>query len=292
MSTIRLYQGGASMSHNRTGGNPTPSPRGEVRGWNQAQVKRMEKFLWSVPRDERLDGFGYSITLTLTNAPATAVDFHALRTSYVKRLRRSGMSRLHWVIEWQTRPSGSKVPHLHLAAYWPEELTARQQFALKLWWQDLALDYGVGIQSQHVANITGVGGWFEYLTKHSARGVAHAQREGMPDGWQKSGRLWGKVGEWPVQPEIEAQVPLPVAITFRRLVASWKVAQARSLLVRAQHYGDSPKNIRSRRAALIFARGSNRVRKDGFPFPGVSAPMSEAVGLRLLAHAFDVSGPQ
>lgn len=280
MSTVSVYQGGLSMALNRRGGNPSPVKRGKITGWTQPQVKRMERFLWSVPRDERLTGYGYAVTLTLRDCPASAAEFHRLRKVWIVRAQRSGMVRLHWVIEWTAR----KIPHLHLAAYWPEKLSAREQHALKLWWSEISGQYGAQVGGQHVADVTGVGGWFEYLTKHSGRGVAHYQRSGIPEGWESSGRLWGRVGDWPIEPPIEVELTVTQHVHLRRLFRSWRVARARALLVRAQRFGDTPQNLRSRRQALVYARRSNRVREDVWRLPGASAPIPESEALRLVTH--------
>lgn len=281
MSTVSLYQGGTSMGFSNRG-NPNPPPRGKITGWTQPQVNRMEKFLWSVPRDERLTGYGYAITLTLRDCPESAADFHRLRVAWIKRAQRSGLVRLHWVIEWTER----KIPHLHLAGYWSEKLSPEMQHdTLKQWWKEIASDYGVGFQGQTVKHVTNISGWFEYLTKHSGRGVAHYQRAGIPHGWESSGRLWGYIGDWPVEPEIEATISKDARVLYRRYLNTWRMAQARAALLRAQRFGDSEKNLKSRRAALVFARRSNRVKQDGFPFPGVRVAIPEVESLRLLSHA-------
>nr|CRY96709.1 hypothetical protein [uncultured prokaryote] len=279
MPTIRLYQGGLTMG--APGGNPNPPKRGQIKGWTYGALLRQRKWLWSVARDERLTGYGYAITLTVATTPPSAAAWHAVRTAWIKRLQRAGMTRLHWVIEWQERGT----PHLHVAAYWDHELTALERAEIVAAWLAAASDYGPSWGAQLVKPVTGVTGWFEYMTKHASRGLQHYQRAGIPPGWETSGRLWGHVGEWPVEPPIEVIAPAHVGPRFRRLVCSWRVARAREDLHRSQRYGDTPQRLAQRRAALVFARRSSRVLEDGWRFPGDSEGVPESVGLRLLEAA-------
>lgn len=78
-------------------------------------------------------------------------------------------------------------------------------------------------------------GWFQYLSKHAARGVAHYQRskDGIPPEWQeRTGRVWGHVGEWPLSPSVELSLEGREGdggwFVFRRMVRSWRVADARA----------------------------------------------------------------
>ena len=279
MPTIRLYQGGLTMG--APGGNPNPPKRGTIRGWTYGALLRQRKWLWSVARDERLTGHGYAITLTVATTPPSAAAWHAVRRAWIERLRRAGMTRLHWVIEWQERGT----PHLHVAAYWDHELTALERAEIVAAWLAAASQYGPSWGAQLVKPVTGVTGWFEYMTKHASRGLQHYQRAGIPPGWETSGRLWGYVGDWPVEPPIEVIAPAFVGPRFRRLVCAWRVARAREDLLRSQRYDDTPQRLAQRRAALVFARRSSRVREDGWRYPGDSEGVPESVGLRLLEAA-------
>ena len=97
--------------------------------------------------------------------------------------------------------------------------------------------------------IDGPVGWFQYLAKHAARGVKHYQRtaDSIPPEWQrKTGRVWGKVGDWPVQEKVRINLQDQHGdggwFAYRRLVRSWRLADARSA-------GDAYR-IRSARAML------------------------------------------
>ncbi len=283
---INILPAGLYMGYTNTG-NPTPPLRGKIRGWTRGQLKRQEKWLRSVRRDEALSGYGYAITLTVLACPPSAADFHKLRRAYIARLKHRGMERLHWVIEWQERGT----PHLHIAAYWLERLSVLQRQLLLVSWLEVAQEYAPGFSGQHIDDISDTAGWFGYMSKHASRGLHHYQRGGIPDGWESSGRLWGYVGDWPTVDPIEVLTDsILVGPRLRRLAHAWDVAQVRNALVRAQRYGDTEKNLRSRRRALVYARRSNRVAKNAFPFPGIGLGIPEADAIRLVGLALDVGG--
>lgn len=190
MATFKIYPNGVTFGT----GNATPpkNQRGTVRGWSESAARRNVQFLYSV-QTEKLDGYGYAVTLTVRDCPESAADFHAARRAWIERLRRAGMIRLHWVMEWQRRG----VPHLHAAVYMSEPLP-REGLELTMFWQDVARNRGwtASYQSQDAKPITGAVGWLQYLSKHAGRSKSHYQRQGMPDGWKSSGRVWGYVGSW------------------------------------------------------------------------------------------------
>ena len=153
------------------------APRGDVQGWSEGATRRNTEFLMSV-REDRLQGVGYALTLTLRDCPPTADAWHKARRAWEARMRRSGMIRLHWVTEWQRRG----VPHLH-CAIWFED---RQKISLALAaWVAVASEYGASEKGQHGRYIDGPIGWFQYLAKHAARGVKHYQLsiETVPPSW-------------------------------------------------------------------------------------------------------------
>lgn len=224
MATISAYPNGSTahmprlspLTHER-------AKRSTVQGWSQAAVRRHTRFLYSVNTDN-LTGYGYAPTLTLRECPASAEDFQRLRDAFLKRLRRMGAVRVHWVAEWQRR----RVPHLHMAVYFDQELSKLDQARMLQHWTDVAEPYGASWGAQHLAAIDGPAGWLQYLSKHAARGVAHYQRQGMPPGWEKSGRLWGHTGDWPVEEAMRFDVPREAWFRYRRLVRAWRLADARA----------------------------------------------------------------
>ena len=203
------------------------APRGEVRGWSEGAARRNTEFLMSVI-ETRLHGYGVALTLTVRDCPPNAREWHRLRRAWIDRMRRAGMIRLHWVTEWQRRG----VPHLHGAVWFPDAYRTLDVIDA---WVAVAAAYGASHRGQHARPIDGPIGWFQYLSKHAARGVAHYQRtsENIPEGWQKkTGRVWGKSGDWPVRDAVEFHLEDQRGdggwFAFRRLVRSWRKADARA----------------------------------------------------------------
>lgn len=197
--------------------------RSAVTGWTRETVRRHTKWLYAVNTAD-LSGDGFAVTLTVRDCPESAERFHTLRRSWIKRVERMGSIRIHWVIEWQRRG----VPHMHTAVYFDRPLTPQEKFQLVDHWIDLSQPYGAKHISQYLLPITGAAGWLQYLSKHAARGAAHYQRQGKPSGWEKTGRLWGHTGAWPVEEPMRFDIPQGAYFRVRRLIRSWRIADARS----------------------------------------------------------------
>ena len=247
-------------------------PRGEVEGWSHGATRRNTEFLMSI-REDRLEGDGYALTLTVRDCPESAQDWHKIRRAWEWRMRRLGMVRLHWVTEWQRRG----VPHLHCAIWLPESAGMESAIAA---WIAVAGIYGAARRGQHGRRIDGPVGWFQYLSKHAARGVSHYQRniENIPAGWQrKTGRVWGKCGEWPVQQKIRFNLQDQHGdggwFAFRRLVRTWRIADARAS-------GDAYRIDRARR--MLRCNDPVRARLIGFmewvPFEITMALLTNVAG--------------
>lgn len=237
MRIVTVYPHGLTMGTPNMAGNKTPSLRGSVQGWSQSATRRNIAFLRSA--DEQLlnvstDGellVAISLTLTVRKCPATSDEWHKLRRAFLMRLQRLGLVRSHWVTEWQRRG----VPHLH-GAFWfpmpadknPDELIGQ----CVIHWLALTWDaYGARPQAQHWNVIFDTIGWFKYLAKHASRGVSHYQRssDSIPDGWKnKTGRVWGHTGEWPLVESEKIQLTDPEFFRYRRIVRSWRKADARA----------------------------------------------------------------
>ncbi|MEZ0580467.1 hypothetical protein [Nocardioides sp. MH1] len=95
-------------------------------------------------------------------------------------------------------------------------------------WLRLAAAYGAASISQDARAITGPEGWLKYLSKHASRGVAHYQRQGKPAGWESTGRLWGKGGDWPIGEPLKVTLEGLAFHRWRRLVRSYVIAEART----------------------------------------------------------------
>lgn len=204
--------------------------RGKVGGWTAASSRRNLRFLWSV-RTEDLTGQGWSFTLTIRDCPATPKEWASWCRLYWQRLFDNGAIRLHWVIEWQRRG----CPHLHGSVYFPEAMTHAEVENVLLAGWCYRNPYAARMLSQRCLPIYDAVGWSQYVAKHAARGVQHYQRspENIPEQWQgKTGRMWGKRGDWPVDEPIRIELDDwrgdGAWYPFRRLMRSYAVAQARS----------------------------------------------------------------
>lgn len=152
---------------------------------------------------------------------------------------------MHWVVEWQRRGT----PHLHMAVYAPDH---DPHFGPKLVfaWLAVAEQFGARMNAQDYDRISGAEGWLKYLSKHAARGVRHYQRNGKPSGWEKTGRLWGYGGEWPTDAPMTLTLDMAAYHRLRRLVRSWRVADAR----RALDAATTEKARRAARQRIAYAR--------------------------------------
>lgn len=276
MPTITSYRNGATAG--MSGRNPAPVKRGVIKGWTAAAVRRHTKWLYSIDAPQ-LDGVGIALTLTMRDTPASSEVFHAARRALTARWSRLGAVRFHWVVEWQRRGT----PHLHCAVYFPAgtdpQLVAAQMI---FGWLAIAEPFHARVQSQHFDEIDGALGWLQYLSKHAARGVRHYQRNGKPAGWEKTGRLWGYGGDWPADEPMRFDLSTPAYHRYRRLVRSWRIANAREALVRGQGRMTDDQ-VKQARRRITFSR-----RMLACPDPrlsavrGVSDWLPEDVSLSLL----------
>lgn len=241
MPTCTVSRHGLTLGN----GNPhsSPSLRSECRGWSASAVRRNLQFLYQV--DERhLEGLqGVALTLTVRDCPQTAADWTRAKHAFLEALRRLGASLVHWVTEWQARG----VPHLHMAVFFP--FNPPSSSILSHWLRISAL-WGSRCHGQHVTPIHDVLGWNQYVSKHAARGLRHYQRssECLPDAWRgaSTGRMWGKLGRWPLQPQVKVELPMVAFHRFRRIVRAWRVADAR----RPIHRGINVRRVLSARGML------------------------------------------
>jgi hypothetical protein len=221
VAIVTVYRNGATAG--MAGRNPSPAKRDVIKGWSSASVRRHTKWLYSIDAPA-LDGVGYAVTLTMRDTPGSADELHAARRAWIMRVTRMGASRIHWVIEWQRRGT----PHIHAAVYFPEDKKPQFVEALMLTaWVDVTDQWGSSLFGQYYDVISGPLGWLKYLSKHASRGVRHYQRMGAPTGWERTGRLWGHTGEWPVDAPMKFDMSKEAYWRYRRLVRSWRIANAR-----------------------------------------------------------------
>lgn len=224
MRTLSVYLHGATMGTPPRNAPETPAKRAECQGWSSSATRRNVAFLRSIP-PESLTGTGEAFTLTLRDCPESFEAWATMRDQLLKRLFRAGAIRVHWVTEWQRRG----VPHLHGCIWWgipPAEYSG----AVVYHWHQLAGAYGVSSKAQTCKPITDSLGWFQYCAKHAARGVKHYQRDSsnIPDGWQKTGRMWGYRGEWDQSAPMTLSCDDQTFYRLRRLCRAWRLADARA----------------------------------------------------------------
>lgn len=219
---IRILPNGGTLY------SQSPSPvhpnrkRGTCKGWTREASRGNADFLLSV-EPSQLHGHGLALSLTIRDCPETPQAWQAVRRKFVERLRRQGMIRMHWLTEWQRRG----CPHLHAAAWFDEPVDPR---SVIVHWRRSALGYCAGPFGQDAKPITGAPGWFEYLAKHAARSVANYQRspENVPKEWgDKTGRMWGYLGEWVRSDQKDVEAPQAVEHQYRRLLVRYQIGKAR-----------------------------------------------------------------
>jgi hypothetical protein len=213
--TVRI--GALGLSGGPAGPGGSPGARGEVFGWSPGSARRNAQFLRSV--DPTQLPVGLTFTLTLRDLPPEG-DWHRLRDNLGRHLRRLRCRCWHYVVEWTKRG----IPHLHGVIFFddPDGTEAR---SLVSGWLRWAGEWGAGSRGQHIAEMYEVTGWFEYASKHMARGAGALQRdsEAAPKSWSKTGRMWSKGGAWPQSECVEALTDAEWFI-FRRWVERWQAA--------------------------------------------------------------------
>lgn len=230
MPVVTVYLHGVTAGVAPMNNNHKRAPRGEVKGWSPSTVRRNLAFLRSID-DKKLTGEGWAITLTCRNCPATHDDWHKAVELYLLQVKRiMGTIRVHTVTEWQRRG----VPHLHGAIWFPDTTSHRYDvpnILTHLWFAHGAA-FGVGQKGQIVKPIDAALGWFQYVSKHAARGVSHYQRssQNIPSGWVKTGRMWSKGGAWPIKEPLKLTIENSGYHILRRWVRAWRKSDARTAL--------------------------------------------------------------
>ncbi len=294
MPVLKLYQNGLTGGVRPATVNHAPTAlRGDCSGWSVKSSSSNTRFLYSVRSADlplASDGsplLGLALSFTLRDCPATHQDWKKLREAFFFRLRLRGLYRLHWLTEWQKRG----VPHLH-AAVWFDASAAWEWMQkkypglpieafpalVKADWLQLTYPYRSSPSAQDIKPIDNDLGWLQYLSKHAARGAAHYQRAhgSHPVGWQKTGRMWGHLGDFPTSEPFGINLDNPGWFMFRRIVKRWRIANAR--------LDKNPaRRIRSARRMLKCSEFNlSRVR-------GVSEWIDLDLGLAIL-HWLSVSG--
>jgi len=221
---IKSYPSGMLLYVQPTKTNLEPDKRGDTKGWTRKATRSNTRFLYSIEAD-KLTGYGYAFTLTIRDLPETPKDWSDCRKNFLDVCRRLDLLRYHWVNEWQRRG----VPHLHGCLYFESEKQINDLRRLLSHWCRIAYPYGAKFQAQQLKPITDQQGWVKYLSKHASRGADHYQRANKPMQWAKTGRVWGKGGDWPTN-ETLIEIPYYLIHIMRRLIRNWRLADARQLL--------------------------------------------------------------
>lgn len=286
---------------------PLP-PRQAIAGWTTGAARRNRRFLMKID-PMSLDGIGLAVTLTTKEIPTDAKAWAKMTGALLHWCRRRGLTRYHWVTEWQ----GRGAPHLHAVLFFDtvtvaraadqvwhqvddpegfEALSVRRPGAvlgflsgglaqdLTAYWCDkLAEGLGAGPKGQHVVPLEDtVDGWFQYLAKHAWRGAAHYQRSqgALPPGWTSSGRLWGRGGAWELS-ETDLWCDDGTWQRFHRLCWRWQRADALKTLALAKRHGN--------KAQRASAMGQLRHLRRSGSFLGRSEKLLELVRMAGQARA-------
>lgn len=256
------------------GCNGSPERRGVVRGLTPGSARRNKQWLMSIDQNA-LTGAAVTFTLTMRDVPATSAEWIAAKKALLRRFRRYGVLRAHWVMEWTRRGR----PHLHGIAFLPV-MAGRPGRLLQgsdgpywevfstwqvvEWWQEIAGRWGVSPRGQHVqiGRRTNTA-WLRYMAKHASRGVGHYQRqaESIPETWQTTGQMWGKLGDdWPLHSE-KHDIPTWAFHHLRRQVRRLVRSRAVRLIAKG-----TPDQVRQGEAMLAYLAGlKRRPCKDGKP---------------------------
>lgn len=296
MPVVTVYRHGFTAGIPNMSNHPR-AKRQEVKGWSPGAVRRNVQFLRSV--DERqLTGEGWALTLTVRDCPPSHEDWHRAIANYLQQVRYYLKPiRMHWVTEWQKRG----VPHLHGVMWFPDEITIGNpphswpynvKNMLEQLWLPYGAPFGAGPRGQLAKRLNGPVGWFQYISKHAARGVRHYQRsaENIPQGWKKTGRMWGKAGDWPLRDPVRFETDNPAYHILRRWCRSWRIADARFA------YADMLRSITEGRQVPASLLRSTKLRIPSArhmlrcPNPtlsrvhGISEWISEALLLRMIEY--------
>lgn len=224
MPVLSILAQGVSVGVAPTNNNHDREKRGTATGWSTKATRNNTRWLQSVD-SSRLDGKGYAVTLTLRRCPDTAKQWAALRQAFFARLRRAGMTRMHWVVEFQRR----RVPHLHCALWFDNDATDKANGALVLrHWLAVSYSHGSGRRGQDAKPIHAFTGWSQYVSKHASRGMDHYQRstESQPPGWESPGRVWGHFGLWPMVEPIKVDLTSAAFYQLRRILQKIRLKDA------------------------------------------------------------------
>lgn len=239
--------------------------RTDISGWSQSSARRHTSWVHSVDATELKNLHGYAITLTLPNCPPTPLAFDKMRCSWEARLKRYAEDRGlgHVLVHWVKEMTKKCVPHLHYAVYFEKSISVEQQNALVMHWVDVVQNQGYEARrvGQDIKEIWGLSGWHKYQSKHLTRTMNHVQREQLPEQWQnKSGRMWGYSGKWPIYEPIVIRTTADIynrhRLELRKFVvekAQQEVEELESRTLRYPNDENAKRFLESAKAWLVRA---------------------------------------
>jgi hypothetical protein len=276
MPRLTIYANGFKVAKNGHVGNRTPPKRGSVTGWSSQSARRNDEFLKSVEfaKVSETHPQGLACTFTMGDCPETAAEFHKRLKSFFRRVCHRGGVLLHYVVEWHLREryGTGPVPHVHMVVFTDDVMvtfrTGDDQLfdffgatALEVFWENAFSGLNINPTAQHIEPITDARGWAAYMSKHAARSVEHIQRNPdiLPTGWENSGRMWGKRGDWPVRTQT-AMLDDYAFYAFRRFANRAMRAQAaRNLAVAQARLSDSRGHAQQRKNTALVALAARRI---------------------------------
>jgi hypothetical protein len=287
MPTVTVLPSGINAGFSGPGGTVTHTAS---HGWSRKSAQRNMRFLMGVSPDTLPDPlYATAYTLTVPHAPPSHEEWSLLIDRLRKRMAREGVMLDHWVTEWTRRG----VPHLHGILVFD---VAEDQ----IWYRNLVhvhwvrLTRAMGIQTawhaQHCQPIHDLRGWMQYIAKHAGRGYAHyqRQRDSLPEGWQRTGSMWGKSRGWPMDEE-KTELTDGEFYVFRRLCQRYLVSESKMLFLRSRKEFLRRSYLRQfvYRRSMFKTPDFNRSR-----CRGLSEWVPKEVALRLLCAARAIAPPE
>lgn len=262
------------------GGNSSPPKRGNCNGWSIGAARRNQRFLQSVISADLPEG-AFAYTLTVKEIPSSAAELANLVHRLRKYIYRNGGTADHWVIEW----TGKGRPHLHGVVFFDDPAKIFPLARLENHWLKMTKHLKTSALGQHVVMMDNAVGWFQYMSKHASRGMAHYQREqgSLPAEWQKTGRMWGKGGDWPIS-ETSFELNKQSYFRVRRMCKSYQLAEARTELAKALPYRDTDQIRAAKRRILYLRKSLKRNERTVSEVRGINEWVPEPVLITMLVH--------
>lgn len=272
------------MPHGINGGFPGGNKgkaglRSSSKGWSIQSARRNCRFLMSVD-GSLLPRLGLAVTLTVKRNPATSEEWSRLIDRLRVWARRRGVVLDHWVTEW----TKAGRPHLHMCLFF-DKPSDWFEYDIVDKWLEMTAHLETQSQGQYCVRINNLTGWISYVAKHAGRGYAHYQRErdNLPEGWQKTGSMWGKSQGWPTI-EDGFDVDRKAWFALRRMMRGYLVAEARCGLSRAVRFGDEKLAVSLKKSLSFRRRMHSRGDRQSGEIQGFSEWVPYEVSRRMILH--------